>query len=116
MIAGYLMSRTRHKSYLKTYRRKAGLTQPELGGLLGVTANAISKYECGKRSIPAEVLAASEVIFGVSATKLFPALFNNVDEDLAIRALDLHQRLAGRQDPVSIKKLALIAGIPGRLR
>jgi transcriptional regulator with XRE-family HTH domain len=109
------MPRPRYKTYLKAHRLKAALTQAEVAGLLGLTPNAVSQYELGKRGIPVEVLIASEVIFGVSAAKLFPALYNGVEEDLAIRALELHERLAGLEDPKSRKKLALIGGIPGSL-
>ena len=109
-----MLSKHRH-SYLKSYRLKAALTQAELAGLLGLTANAVSQYELGKRRVPTEVLVAAEVIFGVRGAKVFPALYNSVEEDLAIRALALHDHLSGKQDPASRKKLALIAGIPSRL-
>jgi len=109
------MSRAYRKSYLRTHRLKAALTLRELAGLLGITITAVWYYEVGERDIPAEVLVASEVIFGVSASKIFPALYNSVEEDLAIRALELHDQLAGREDLASLRKLALISGIPGRL-
>ncbi len=109
------MPHTRHKSYLRTHRLKAALTLGELAGLLGVSTSAVWNYETGIRSASAELLVASEAIFGVGAGRIFPALYNSVEEDLALRALELSGKLAGREDPASLKKLALIKGIPDRL-
>lgn len=110
------MTRRYRQTYLKAYRRKAALSQSELGELLGISSHAVGKYEAGKRLVPATVLIASEIIFGTSAASIFPALYNSVEEDLAIRALGLYDRLASSTDPLSAKKLKIISGIPGRLR
>jgi len=45
------MSRNHRQSYLKAQRLKAALTQADLAGLLGLTPNAISQYELGKRPV-----------------------------------------------------------------
>lgn len=110
------MPRRRPNSYLKTNRLKAALSQAELGKLLGFTADAVSKYELEQRGISAKVLIATEIIFGASAADLFPALYEAVEEELGPRALSLHGALAGREDPASKKKRALIEAIPARLR
>jgi transcriptional regulator with XRE-family HTH domain len=110
------MFRTRHTSYLRRHRLKAALTLCELAGLLGVSTGAVWNYEAGEREVPAELLIASEVIFGVSAATIFPALYNSVNEDLAARARELHDRLEKRGDAMALKKLALISSIPDRLR
>lgn len=110
------MSRTHAKNYLRTYRLRAALTLAELGSLLGVSENTLWRYELGIRSVPAEVVIASETIFGVAGALIFPALYNGVEENLAIRALELHDRLADRSDAASLKKLAVISSIPARLR
>jgi transcriptional regulator with XRE-family HTH domain len=116
-LSGYApMTPKTQKNYLRTHRLRAALSQAELSALLGVAENTLSRYELGYRPIPAEIIIASETIFGVSGAALFPALYNGVEEDLAIRALALHDRLAGRTDARSLKKLALISGIPNRLR
>lgn len=109
------MPRVPQKSYLKAHRLKAGLTLGELAGLLGVTPKTVWNYEAGVRQPSARLVIAAEVIFGVSAHKIFPALYNATEEDLAIRALVLYDQLTGREDPAALKKLALIGGIPGRL-
>jgi transcriptional regulator with XRE-family HTH domain len=109
------MSRKPQKNYLKTYRLRAALTLEELGALLGVHKATLQRYEAGAW-LPAEIVIASELIFGVSAANIFPALYNGVDEDVPIRALALNNKLTGREDRASLKKLALISGIPDRLR
>ena len=110
------MAHNPEKNYLRTHRLRAALTLAELSGLFGISENTLARYELGLRPIPTEVVIASETIFGAKGATLFPALYNNVEENLAIRALALHDRLAGRTDPSALKKLALINGIPGRLR
>lgn len=110
------MSGKPQKNYLRKYRLQAALSQFEVSELLGICRTALSRYELGLRPPTAELVVASELIFGISGTMLFPALCNGVEEDLAIRALALHDNLVGRTDPASLKKLALISGIPNRLR
>ena len=109
------MPRVPQKSYLRAHRLKAGLSLLELAGLLGVTPKTLWNYEAGVRQPPARLIIAAEAIFGVSAYRIFPALYNGIEEDLAIRALAFYDKLAGREDPASRKKLALVGGIPGRL-
>jgi transcriptional regulator with XRE-family HTH domain len=106
----------RHKNYLRKYRLRAALSQREVSELLGIRRTSLSRYELGLRVPTAEIVIAVETIFGVGGAVLFPALYNSVEEELAIRALALHNRLAGLTDLASLKKLALISGIPGRLR
>jgi transcriptional regulator with XRE-family HTH domain len=110
------MSRIPRKNYLRRHRLRAALGLGELGALLGVAANTLARYELGLRPIPAEIVIASEVLFGVSGAALFPALYNGVEEDLALRALELSDRLAGRLDLGALKKRDLVSGLEGRLR
>lgn len=110
------MPRKYRQTYLKTQRRKAGLSQLDLGELLGISSHAVGKYESGIRHVPATVLIAAEIIFAERAATIFPSLYNSVEEDLAIRALALHDRLARSSDPISAKKLKFVSGIPNKLR
>jgi transcriptional regulator with XRE-family HTH domain len=90
------------------------LTLRELGTLLGISENTLARYEQGLRPVPAEVVLASERIFGVSGAVLFPALYNGIEEDLTVRALELDDRLAGRLNLGALKKRALMSGIENR--
>ena len=109
------MSRKPIKNYLRRYRLQAALSQSEVSELLGISPNALSRYELGLRVPPADVVIASAIVFGISPATIFPALYNSVDEEISIRVLALQERLADRSDPAAFKKLALINGIPNRL-
>ena len=108
------MSRTPTRNYLRRHRLRTALTLRELGALLGISKSALIRYELGLRPVPAEIVIASERVFGVSGSALFPALYNGVEEDLAIRAFELHDRLAGRLDLGALKKRSLISTIESR--
>lgn len=109
------MSRTPSKNYLRKYRLRAALSQWEVSALLGISKNALSRYELGLRVPPAEVVIASEIVFGVKAATIFPALHNGLGEELPLRALALRDRLTDRTDAATLKKLAVINGIPDRV-
>ncbi|MEI9933153.1 MAG: helix-turn-helix transcriptional regulator [Rhizomicrobium sp.] len=102
--------------YLKTYRLKSALTQAELGELLGVSGDAVSKYERGLRNISVELLIVAKIIFGADPAEIIPARVDELEDALGRRALALHTRLAGRIDAGSQKKLALLERIPSRIR
>ena len=110
------MSRKPTKNYLRRYRLQAALSQSEVSALLGISKNALSRYELGLRVPPANVVIASEIVFGISSSTIFPALYNNVGEELPVRALALRDRLSDASDSASLKKLDLINGIPNRVR
>lgn len=56
---------------IKALRKRANLTQTELGEKLGVKKNAVSKWECGRvDDIPASKIKAMSVLFGVPISYL----------------------------------------------
>ena len=52
---------------LKELRRARGITQDELGDMLGVKKSAVCKYETERVALPAHILLMLAEIFGVSA-------------------------------------------------
>ena len=80
-------------NYLKTYRKRADLTQHELAFLLGVqSASKISRYENMKRLPTLPTVFAYEVIFGVPASQLFAGIYENSKEQVENKAIGLlHQ-------------------------
>lgn len=55
---------------IKKYRTAKGITQEELGQLVGVTTQAVSKWECGGTP-DAEILPQLSQVLGVSIDALF---------------------------------------------
>ena len=109
------MSRKPTKNYLRKHRLQAALSQCEVSELLGISKNALSRYELGLRVPPAGVVIASEILFAIRGAAIFPALYNTIGEELCIRALALYGRLSQRSDAAALKKLALISGVPNRV-
>lgn len=94
-------------SYLRMLRKEYGLTQAELGVLLGVSQGMIAKYEMLAHQPSRDVVIAAELIFGQSARFTFPALFREVQEEVGIRAawLDAHLERADEVDIARIRQL-----------
>lgn len=63
---------------IKELRKDAGMTQEELGNKIGVSAQAVSKWECG--SVPdTELIPKIADCFGVSVDALFGREYTNFD-------------------------------------
>jgi len=105
------MALERIANYLRSHRRKSGLSQRELAQIVGFfTGVQVSKHE---RSvvIPALLIAVGyEVIFRVSIAELFPGLYQSVEgriaEYLANMEEELQQSTAkGRRAALTARKL-----------
>jgi transcriptional regulator with XRE-family HTH domain len=78
---------------IRFHRERVGMYQSELGKALGVSAQAISKWELGKAEPDQESILKMCELFGISADQLLGrGQENGVDEAWAIR-----ERL--RRDP-----------------
>lgn len=83
---------------LRPYRKAAALSQRDLGLLLGLTSqSSVSEYEAALKRPSLATVIASEILFGVPARELFPALYEEVRRDLETRAKDLSRPKSGRQ-------------------
>lgn len=85
---------------IKALRREQGFTQVELGKLLGVQKNAVSKWECGRvEDIPGQKIKAMAALFGVPLSYLIDDELEDIhlvisDQDPQISAiLELAKRL-----------------------
>jgi len=102
-------------SYLKAHRRKSGLSQRELGLLVGYTDEGqVSRHERSKKTPPLIVALGYEVIFRVSVSVLFPGIFGEVtrvvEGNLAAFEKELGQRSArGRGAYETAQKLIWLA-------
>jgi transcriptional regulator with XRE-family HTH domain len=82
--------------YLRSYRRRWGLTQDELARLLGCKTGAvISRLERDGRQPNLDTAYALEVIFGTAPIELFPGLHARVTKNVIARMRDLYDELQG---------------------
>lgn len=97
-------------NYLRLHRRKRGLTQEELAFLLGYQSGSkISRLE---QIEPAQVLSldfAFQLLFGVEAREIYPALYEAVRQAIVQRIHELEARLQLNQPTqrIAIKRRLL---------
>jgi transcriptional regulator with XRE-family HTH domain len=79
---------------LRRFRNLRGLTQAELGDILGVSYQQVYKYEIGENPIAAKALLACAVALAVPVEMFFAGL-DGIGVDLDPQLLALLQRTAG---------------------
>ena len=71
-------------NYLRTHRRRSGLSQRELGLLLGYKDEGqVYRHERSKTLPPLIAALAYEVVFRVSVSALFPGIYAEVKRMIA---------------------------------
>lgn len=96
-------------NYIRTHRRRWGLTQRELASLLGVKSGTqVSRCERLQRKPTLQSAVAYEVIFGEPVRALFPRVFSEVEEGVMQRASQLNRSLEGSMSKVSKRKRELL--------
>ena len=86
-------------NYLRTYRRKSGLTQREVAFLLGRKDGAqFSRYEKRRCLPPLRMALACEAIFHVPVAKLFGGVHDEVRREVSERIDALGTRLEERKN------------------
>ena len=91
------MATPRLENYLRTYRKQSGLTQGEVGFLLGRENGAqVSRYEKRHRLPPLETALACEEIFGVPVSELFAGVRQAVGRDIHKRRVALRASLQAK--------------------
>jgi DNA-binding XRE family transcriptional regulator len=101
-------------SYLRTHRKKCGLTQDEMAFLLGCQSGTkISRFEHLARQPNLETALACQVVFGILAHEMFPGVLAEVENLVTQRAQLLASRLRAQreQHPGVRQKLATLAAI-----
>lgn len=92
---------------IKKYRRLRGLTQKELGLLVGVRHNTISAYESGTNRPEGDALFAIAKALSINIDELFPAIkeFGIKDSESVVK------ESAARYTPSDIVMLPIIGRI-----
>lgn len=98
------------QNYLRTFRKRTGLSQDEMAFLLGCNSGAkVSRYERFTNQPHLKATLAYELVFGVSARQLFAGLVQDVEQDLKCRARLLVQKLGtADQDRKMARKLTIL--------
>ncbi len=100
-------------NYLRTYRRRAALSQDEVAFLLGVQSGAkVCRYERFSRTPSLETALAFQVVFCASTRNLFGGLYQKIERDVGKRAAMLARRLThSKQDGPMARKLDALRAI-----
>lgn len=100
------------QNYLRTYRKRSGLSQKEIAFLLGCKSSAkISHYECFTRQPNIQTAFALAVIFDAPPHDLFAGLFQEVQQQIVQRAqlLSLKIEVGSPHRTVTAKQAILLA-------
>lgn len=104
------------KNYLRSNRKRLGLSQKDVAFLLGARGGAkVCRYERFSREPSLETALAFEVIFQKPASELFAGLYKEVEQRVSARAKVLTYR-KDFQNPQgrSTRKLEAIKAIMSR--
>jgi len=88
----------RLNNYLRSYRRRSGLSQSEVAFLLGSHNGAqVSRYEKDHRLPPLRTALVYATIFGVSLGELFSGIRLGVEKEVLRRIKELRAKLEKRR-------------------
>jgi transcriptional regulator with XRE-family HTH domain len=105
------MSTRRLQNYLRTHRKRAGLSQMETAFLLGVKSGTkISRYENLARIPDLATVFALEAIYRVPARELFAGMFDDVQRAVRARARRLAKRMS-KNSSASTNKLNSVKAV-----
>jgi transcriptional regulator with XRE-family HTH domain len=107
---------SRLTNYLKTWRKRSGLTQHELAFLLGnQTAAQVSRFERQARIPNLNTAFSFQAIFDVPAHELLPESYRKAERSIALRAdLLSHHLQTSRNSARKRLKLSLLSAVVAR--
>jgi transcriptional regulator with XRE-family HTH domain len=103
------------ENYLRTYRKRSGLTQREVAFLVGCRNGAqVSRYEKRRRLPPLRTAIACEAAFGVPVSELFAGVREAAGQAVGERMLALKSELEanpsqGRDARLAAQRLRWLA-------
>lgn len=100
-------------NYLRTYRKRAALTQDELAYLLGNECGTqVSRYEHFLRQPGLRTVVTYELIFDAPARELFAGVAQQVARVTVNRAYSLAEKLrSARSDSLTARKLQFLEAL-----
>jgi len=92
-------------NYLRTLRKRAGLTQKDVALLLGCSNESkVSRYEQFARQPTLVTALACEALFGVPLCEMFAGMYDEAHAAVLARARSLGERLDQQPDSASVRK------------
>jgi transcriptional regulator with XRE-family HTH domain len=70
---------------LALLRKQNGLSQKQLGALIGQSRAAISTYERGRVLPPLASAGMFQLLFGINIAEVFPSLFEQLEKKIALK-------------------------------
>ena len=100
-------------NYLRTYRKRAGLSQKEMAFLLGCRGGAkISRYERSARQPNLQTAFVYEAVFRTPARELFAGIFQEIERTAVKRAQVLARKLTtAKPDRLTTHKLQVLRAV-----
>ena len=84
------------QNYLRTYRKRFGLSQKELAFLLGVkSGDKVSRYERFEQLPNLQTALAFQALFGVLVAELFAGVYEQAEKETSKQARILMHKMQG---------------------
>src|SRR6266849_594258 len=100
-------------TYLRTYRKRTGLTQTEVAYVVGINRSDLWLFETSRREPSLRVLLALQVLYRIPIRKLFMGLFLHCRRNTRRRLQLLRRQLVAggkhKKSRLSIQKLGWIS-------
>lgn len=84
-------------NYLKAHRRESGLSQRELGNLIGTGSGQVSRHERSTSVPPLAAALAYELIFHVPVSTIFIGICDSIKQDIEDKLRQLEEDLGNRE-------------------
>ncbi len=98
-----------HPNYLASHRKNWALDKEELGLLIGYrTGKPIYRCEIALAEPSLKLVLGCEVVFGVQARHLFPAIYAQAEDAIMARAAVLDVRLRDEENLGAARKRELL--------
>ena len=92
------MPSPRLPNYLRSFRKRFGLSQDDVAFLLGTESGAkICRYERFTREPNLKTILALEALFNRPSQELFAGLFQSIEYRVCLRAKQLAEQSTGRK-------------------
>jgi len=113
------MSKALLQTYLRTHRKRSGLSQQEVAELIAaVSGTTVYRHEASHRSLSLADAFTYEALFSVPASALFPGEYRKARALIEARAIALLEKLArsGKDTSGTWQKRLFLEGLVRRVR